>query len=423
MVDGALVAALAALPPALAVVGLGTLSMIGRPLRERGTAWVAAGASALALALAVVAAGMTAFAGPSARVLGEYYAVGAYSFQIEVISDQLGAAWQVAVALAGLLVTRFSATYLHRDPGHLRFFALLQLAIGGGLLVGAAGSLDLIFFGWELVGLSSALLIAYFHERPGPVAGGLWAFVTMRVCDLGLLSAALVLHHAGAASLAPWPAAPAGLAAGTATAVGLLVLVGAMGKSAQAPVAGWLVRAMEGPSASSAFFYGAVASHLGAFLLLRCAPLLEAAPVARVAVGLVGAATAALSGATAQARPDAKGALAWATSAQLGLIFVEIAAGLYTLALVHVIGHMGLRLSQLLRAPGAVDDARRVADGLGGAPSRPVGPPWFAAALYGFHLDGWLDRLVVRPTLRFAAALDRLESRMERWIQPPGGAP
>ena len=148
-----------------------------------------------------------------------------------------------------------------------------------------AGTIETLFLGWELVGLSSALLVAFFHERAAPVINGQRVWSVYRISDAAFLLAAVALHHvsgegdfAALTGAGPWPEGVATLSPGQALGVGLLLLVAAAGKSGLVPFSGWLPRAMEGPTPSSAVFYGALSVHLGAFLLLRVSPILDLSP-------------------------------------------------------------------------------------------------------------------------------------------------
>src|SRR5260221_3197583 len=150
------------------------------------------------------------------------------------------------------------------------------------IVTSLSGTIETLFSGWELVGLSSALLVGFYHERPAPVRNGLWVWSIYRFSDAALLFAAVVMHHMTGEGdfdkllgTDPWPAGHALLTEGQAVVVGLLLLVAAAGKSALVPFSGWLPRAMEGPTPSSAIFYGALSVHLGAFLLLRISPVLS----------------------------------------------------------------------------------------------------------------------------------------------------
>ncbi len=150
------------------------------------------------------------------------------------------------------------------------------------ILSSLAGTIETLFLGWELVGLSSALLVAFFHVRQNPVRNGLRVWTAYRIADAAFLLGALALHHMTGAgdfmSLTgadPWPEGHVTITQSQALFVGSLLLIAVAGKSALIPFSGWLPRAMEGPTPSSAVFYGALSVHLGAFLLLRMSALLD----------------------------------------------------------------------------------------------------------------------------------------------------
>ena len=271
------------------------------------------------------------------------------------------------------------------------------------------------------------MLIAFFHERPEPVRNGLRAFVVYRGCDAGLLAAAVLVHHwAGTGDLTvvlgagSWPAGWVSLSGAQVTLVAAAVLIAAMGKSAQVPLSGWLPRAMEGPTPSSAIFYGALSVHAGAYLLLRIGPLLDRAPVVAALVVVVGLATALHATLVARVQTDIKCALAYASLTQVGIIFVEIGFGLRLLALAHIAGHACLRSLQFLRTPSLLHDFHQVENAVGGhliragihlersIPST-LQRRMYVWALERGGLDAWLDAFVVRPFVRTAGAFDRLE--------------
>ena len=293
---------------------------------------------------------------------GEWFKVGSYEFSLDLMVDWLSLPLiGLALILAGL-IGAFSRRYLHRDRGFHRFYVLLQLFTFGAVLVFAAGSFELLVAGWELVGVTSVLLVAFFYERPDPVRSALRVFATYRICDLGLLWAVFLIHHRFQSTgygtvLAGGVAAPA--------ICGLLIWAAA-GKSAQVPFSGWLPRAMEGPTPSSAIFYGAISVHMGAYLLLRCEPLLQASPRAAWLLMAVGLATAMHGTMAGRACSDAKTLLAYASLAQLGIIFVEIGLGWSTFALLHIVGHGATRTLQFLRAPSMLHDFRRMHAATGG---------------------------------------------------------
>jgi NAD(P)H-quinone oxidoreductase subunit 5 len=359
--------------------------------------------------------------------LGDWFAVHDYQFPLVLLGDALSLPFlALTVVLVGV-IGQFSSTYLHRDPGFARFFLLLHLFAFGALLIFSAGSFDLIIGGWELVGITSVLLISFFHFRSGPVDNAWRVFVVYRACDLGLITAAFLLHHVGHVSSFAGGMPP--VAGGAATLVGLLLLLSAAGKSAQVPFSGWLPRAMEGPTPSSAIFYGAISVHAGAYLLLRTQPILLASPLACAAVITTGVLTAVLGTVVGRASTDAKTSLAYASLAQVGVIFVEIGAGLQLLPVLHILGHATVRTLQFLRAPSTLRDFHQLHAASGGqlAPTgkhlERVVPPklqlWlYRCAIDRGHLDTLLEWLIVRPL----TGLSLLLARFDR-IGLPGSAP
>lgn len=280
---------------------------------------------------------------------GDWLRLGEFVIPAVVRLDVVSVSLAIFSSCLTAIIARFSRTYLHKEPGFIRFFALLGVFATGTQLIALAAGLELFFAGWELIGLASAFFIGFFHERDEPIRSAIRAFATYRLADAGLLIATVATFALlGSARFSALDRA-ATLPPGEATSLALLFLLSAMGKSAQLPFSGWLPRAMEGPTPSSALFYGAVSIHAGLFLVLRVWPVFAASPVA-CAVGVaVGLATAVYTTTVARVHTDAKGALARATLAQVGLIVAEICLGWTTLALVHLLCHALLRLGQYLR--------------------------------------------------------------------------
>src|SRR5579883_1282714 len=381
--------------------------------------------SAVAIAAIFWNAGVRG-AGTVTVAFGNWFTAGAYRFPLVLVADRLSLPFLgMTVALAGL-IGQFSVTYLHRERGFLRFFLLLHLFTFGSLLAFSAGSFDLLAAGWEIVGITSVLLIAFFQQRTAPVENGLRVFAVYRACDIGLLVAVFALHHwAGAASFA------GGLPALTgrqATAVCGFMLLGAAGKAAQVPFSGWLPRAMEGPTPSSAIFYGAISIHAGAYLLLRVQPLLARSPLAAGLVIAAGLLTAVHGTIVGRASADAKTSLAYASLTQVGIVFVEIGFGWRSVAVAHILGHATVRTLQFLRAPSMLHDYHQMHSAFGGELS-PTGrhleellPEAAQLWLYRWafdrgHLDTILDRFVIAPLTRlsrFLTALDGLGSDRPR---------
>jgi NADH:ubiquinone oxidoreductase subunit 5 (subunit L)/multisubunit Na+/H+ antiporter MnhA subunit len=349
---------------------------------------------------------------------GNWFAVGEYRFPLVLLLDRLSLPFfGMTVGLAGL-IGEFSVTYLHRERGFLRFFLLLHLFTFGSLLAFSAGSFDLAVGGWEIVGITSVLLIAFFQDRPAPVENALRVFGVYRACDIGLLVAVFAMHHwAGGATFDRGlpPLSPA-----QSTTVALLLLLAAAGKAAQVPFSGWLPRAMEGPTPSSAIFYGAISIHAGAYLLLRVQPMLAHSGLASALVIVTGIATAIHGTMAGRASADAKTSLAFASLTQVGVIFVEIGLGWKWIAVAHVVGHATVRTLQFLRAPSMLHDYHKMHSRVGGEVSRTgqrmetLFPERFRLWLYRWsldrgHLDTILDRWAIEPLTRLSRLFARLD--------------
>jgi NAD(P)H-quinone oxidoreductase subunit 5 len=345
--------------------------------------------------------------------------VHSYRFPLLLMADRLSLAFLgMTVVLTGL-IGQFSATYLHRESGFLRFFLLLHLFAFGSLLAFAAGSLDLLVGGWEMVGITSVLLIGFFQQRASPVENALRVFGVYRACDIGLLAAVVAMHQwAGTASFAG--GLPV-LRGSQVSAICLLLLLAAAGKAAQIPFSGWLPRAMEGPTPSSAIFYGAISIHAGAYLLLRVQPMLAQSPTASALVVATGLATAIHGTLSGRASADAKTSLAYASLTQVGVVFVEIGIGWTWIAVVHILGHAMVRTLQFLRAPSMLHDYHQMHSAVGGELS-PTGEHlkslfsgriqlWlYRWALDRGHLDTILDWFVIYPVMRLSRFFARLDS-------------
>ncbi|MFM7605822.1 MAG: proton-conducting transporter membrane subunit [Prosthecobacter sp.] len=357
-----------------------------------------------------------------------WFKVAHYEFPLTLLLDRLSLPIvTVTVILAGV-VGAFSVRYLHRDPGFYRFFLLLHLFTFGALLVFMADSLDLLIGGWEIVGITSVLLIGFFQYRPDPVRNALRVFGTYRVADLFMLMSVFLAHHWFSTASwngmfsGEWPGHVNNLDGTSATIIAVLLVFAASGKSAQGPFCGWLARAMEGPTPSSAIFYGAISVHAGAYLLLRIEPLLHSSAIATGLVIFIGLTTAFLGTLVHRTCADAKTSLSYASQTQLGLIFAEIGLGWTTLALIHIVGHAIVRTMQFLRAPSMLHDHHRVHAAAGGHLS-PTGehyesllPKSLQLWLYrvalgrGFY-DAIVDRFIVAPVVAFARFLGLFELR------------
>jgi NADH:ubiquinone oxidoreductase subunit 5 (subunit L)/multisubunit Na+/H+ antiporter MnhA subunit len=355
-------------------------------------------------------------AAPSTVVdYGALLELGTYRIPAVLLADWKGVVFSLLCAFLTLLVARFSRTYMHREAGYFRFFILLGGFATGAQLVALAGALDIFFAGWELIGIGSALFIGFFHERAEPVRSSLRAFATYRLCDAGFLMAMVCAHEVLGSTTINTLDGSIDLPLWESTTIGLLFLLSVMGKSAQLPFSGWLPRAMEGPTPTSALFYGGISLHAGLFLMLRISPIISASPVVQVVGAVIGISTAIYAAAVARTNPDAKGALAHATLCQVGLILAEISLGFTTLALVHISGHALLRVWQYLRAPNAIHDAHRI--GVHAVPAEEsqtqsvLERRVYAAALHRLRLDDRIDS-ILDPFMLIARALDKFDQRV-----------
>lgn len=394
-----------------AVVFIGARVLLGRAIGDAAeplTARLAALAALGGLLLLLLIDALALLRGmPGHHVLAVWFASASWQGTFSFLLDELSLTLSTLTALIGWLVIRFSANYLHREAGFHRFFMVLCFFLAGMQLVLLAGNGLLAFVGWEMCGVASFLLIGYAWHRPVATGNALYVFVTNRGGDAGFL---LALGFAAAwIGTFEWPQVVAGSQIDTSSArlVALGFVVAALAKSAQLPFSPWLSRALEGPTPSSAIFYGAVMVHAGVYLLLRLEPLL--APLPDVTAGLIaiGVLTAIYAWLCGLVQTDVKSALIFATLFQVALMFVEIGLGWTTLATVHLCLHAAWRAWQFLLAPSWLAITRQ----------RPPPPPaWlrrnqllYTIAMQRFWLDHLAVALIVQPTDAFARDVRGLE--------------
>ncbi len=420
---------------------LGFSSTLDRRPKERTVVhWVqAAVLSGLFAAIVVLIAMLATGTRHVAINMGEWVAIPAhYHFSVKFIYDRLSVPMAILSFVLSGTIGAFASKYLHRESGFHRFFVLYALFLLGMVVASLAGTIETLFAGWELVGLSSALLVAYFQERTAPARNGLWVWIVYRFSDAALLLAAVAMHHLRGEGdfdqllgTESWPMGHATIAPHQAFLIGSLMLVAAAGKSALVPFSGWLPRAMEGPTPSSAIFYGALSVHLGAFLLLRISPILDESPALSGIVVFLGLVTAVFAYLAGSVQADIKSVLAYASLTQVAIIVVEIGLGFRYVALIHLLGHACLRTLQFLRAPTLLHDYHTLENAIGEHLPQ-ARPPWVRPATR--RAAGWLYRLaleqgyfdiilteyVVRPFVRTFRWCDRLERRWTDFLS--GGA-
>lgn len=289
------------------------------------------------------------------------YDNGSYRFLLDLYFDGITAVYLLVGAFVTFLITRYSRFYLHMEDGYKRFFNTVLFFYLAYNLTVLAGNFETLFVGWEMLGISSFLLIAFYRERYLPVRNAVKVFSIYRIGDIGIILAMWASHHLwheniNFITLLNEDSVNEHLAghSGIGLFIAVCLLLAAAAKSAQLPFSSWLPRAMEGPTPSSAIFYGSLSVHFGVFLLLRTFPYWENQLTARILIGAVGLATTLVAYPIARVQSTIKTQIAYASIAQIGLMFVEVALGWHVLALVHFAGNAFLRTYQLLVSPSVV---------------------------------------------------------------------
>ncbi len=298
---------------------------------------------------------LSAGAAPVSTSIGSLYASHHYAFSLDFYFDVTSAVFWGMATLMTALVFAFSKYYMHRDPGFKRFYYTVLLFFIGLSLIILAGNFEVLLLGWEFIGISSVLLIAFYRDRFLPARNALKVFSVYRIADAFLLVAIWYAHHLFEKSVRFSDLSGIVAQYGDQLALlGLFLFVVALIKSAQFPFSYWLPRAMEGPTTSSAIFYGALSVHMGLFLLLRTYPLWEGSVWLRVVIALSGLVTAIVASSITRVQSSVKTQIAYASVTQIGIMFIELAAGLQWLVLLHFVSNASLRTYQLLISPSAV---------------------------------------------------------------------
>ncbi len=272
--------------------------------------------------------------------------------------DKITAVYSLVGSVIALMVSVFSRFYMHREAGFKRFFSTLLFFFTGYNIVIFSGNFETFFVGWEIVGLTSFLLIAFYRDRYLPVKNALKVISIYRLGDICLILAMWMSHHLWHENITFQKLNDAVLMAEHlqhhywfAVFVSLMIVIGAAAKSAQLPFSSWLPRAMEGPTTSSAIFYGSLSVHLGLFLLLRTYPYWETIVPVQVLIIVIGLSTSVIATLIGRVQSTVKTQIAYSSAAQIGLMFIEVALGFHTLALIHFAGNAFLRTYQLLVSP------------------------------------------------------------------------
>nr|WP_090345329.1 NADH-quinone oxidoreductase subunit L [Mycolicibacterium malmesburyense]CRL77594.1 proton-translocating NADH-quinone oxidoreductase subunit L [Mycolicibacterium malmesburyense] len=276
------------------------------------------------------------------EALFSWVPVGGLQVDFGMQLDQLSMCFVLLITGVGSLIHIYSIGYMAEDPGRRRFFAYLNLFLSAMLLLVLADNYLGLYVGWEGVGLASYLLIGFWAHKPSAATAAKKAFVVNRVGDMGLAIALMVMFaYLGTISYAGVFAAAPSAGEGVLTAIGLLLLLAACGKSAQVPLQSWLGDAMEGPTPVSALIHAATMVTAGVYLIVRSGPVFDLAPTAQLGVVIVGAVTLLFGAIIGCAKDDIKKALAASTMSQIG--YMVLAAGLgpvgYAFAIMHLLTH------------------------------------------------------------------------------------
>jgi NADH:ubiquinone oxidoreductase subunit 5 (subunit L)/multisubunit Na+/H+ antiporter MnhA subunit len=256
-----------------------------------------------------------------------------------------------------ILVSTFSKTYLHREKGFKRFFNNMLFFFLGLTIIEFSGNFETLFAGWEIIGIASFLLVAFYKDRYLPAKNAMKLFSVYRVADISLLLGIWLSHHYFKKSINFQELKSLDIIyLGNdhdiyIQSIPFLFLLAALVKSAQFPFSSMLPRAMEGPTTSSAIFYGSLSVHMGVFLLLRTFPLWDNLLVFKLVVIIFGMITSLFATLIARVQSSVKTQIAYSSIAQIGIIFIEVALGFHTLAIFHFAGNAFLRTYQLLVSP------------------------------------------------------------------------
>ena len=331
------------LVPLLPLLGVIINGLFGRQYIKEKAHWVAVSATGLSFLVALsiffeVVAGKTLN-----WDLYTWVAVGDFKATIGFQVDPLSAVMMLVVTFVGFLIHVYSIGYMHGDPGYYRFFAYMNLFMLSMLTLVLANNYFLMFLGWEGVGLCSYLLIGFWFEKKSAADAGKKAFVVNRVGDAGfLLGLFLIWSNFGTLKFVEvFEKAGHALEVGSplATAITLLLFLGAVGKSAQLPLYVWLPDAMEGPTPVSALIHAATMVTAGVYMVARSNPLYNLAPLSMDVVAITGALTAAFAASIALVQNDIKRIIAYSTISQLGYMFLATGVGAYASGIFHLATH------------------------------------------------------------------------------------
>jgi NADH-quinone oxidoreductase subunit L len=361
------------LVPLLPLAGAAINGFFGRQLPKKAITTIALVFCGAAFAMAlVIAAGFSSASAPYYCDLARWIRSGSFQVDFSFYLDQLSLVMLLVVTGVGFLIHIYSVGYMWDDDGYYRFMSYLNLFMFFMLTLVLAKNYLVMFIGWEGVGLASYLLIGFWFTKDSAAAAGKKAFIVNRIGDFGFLIALfLMIKHFGSldftrvfAAVQAKPIETAG--AGLLTAIGLLLMVGAAGKSAQIPLYVWLPDAMEGPTPVSALIHAATMVTAGVYMVARSSAIFDRAPMAMMVVAIIGTLTALFAATIGIAQTDIKKVLAYSTVSQLGYMFMACGVGAFSAGIFHLMTHaffkglLFLAAGSVIHGVGGEQDMRKM---------------------------------------------------------------
>jgi len=359
--------------PVLPLAGAAINGLLGKKSSRTAVSVVGLFFSGAAFAWALtVALRISSFALPYQEYVAHWIRSGSFIADFALYLDQLSLVMLLVVTGVGFLIHIYSVGYMWEDPSYYRFFAYLNLFMFFMLTLVLANNYLLMFIGWEGVGLASYLLIGFWFTKDSAASAGKKAFIVNRIGDFGfLIGLFLIIQHFGSlnftevfSKVQPLQSETAG--AGLLTAIGILLMVGACGKSAQIPLYVWLPDAMEGPTPVSALIHAATMVTAGVYMVSRSHVIFERAPIALTVVAIIGTLTALFAATIGITQTDIKKVLAYSTVSQLGYMFMACGVGAFSAGIFHLMTHaffkglLFLAAGSVIHAVGGEQDMRKM---------------------------------------------------------------
>jgi NADH-quinone oxidoreductase subunit L len=357
--------------PMLPLAGAAVNGLFGRRSSKKAVVAIALFSAGAAFLIALrIASQFSSAAAPYVQNVGPWIRSGSFHVDFSFYLDQLSLVMLLVVTGVGFLIHIYSIGYMWEEGGFYRFFSYLNLFMFFMLTLVLAKNYLLMFIGWEGVGLASYLLIGFWFTKDSAASAGKKAFITNRIGDFGFLIALfLMIKHFGSldytqvfTSISKLPTETAGM--GLLTSIGLLLMVGAAGKSAQIPLYVWLPDAMEGPTPVSALIHAATMVTAGVYMVARSHVVFDRAPSALTVVAIIGTLTALFAATIGIAQTDIKKVLAYSTISQLGYMFMACGVAAYSAGIFHLMTHaffkglLFLAAGSVIHAVGGNQDMR-----------------------------------------------------------------